>query len=66
MLDVVALAPAVVADHLSGLNGSSADDPDGLHPHMWKECSEALSLPLYLLFVRSSLRECSLHCERPP
>ena len=43
----------VVAGHLSGLNSMSAADPDGLHPHMLKACSDELSLSLYLLFIRS-------------
>ena len=41
VLDDVFLSPVVVAG------------PDGLHPYMLKACSEALSLPLYLLFFRS-------------
>lgn len=52
MLDEVCLSPVVVAGLLSGLNGSSAA-PDDLHPRMWEECSDALSLLLYLLFDRS-------------
>ena len=42
-----------VEDLLSGLNSSSAAGSDGIHPHMLKACSDALSLPFYLLFVRS-------------
>ena len=42
-----------VAGLLSGLNSLSSADPDDLYPHMLKACSDALSLPLYLLFVRS-------------
>ena len=53
ILDDVDLSLGVVAGLLSGLNSSSAAGPDDLHPHMLKICSDALSLPLYLLFVRS-------------
>ena len=51
VLDDVFLSP--VAGHLSGLNGSSDAGPDGIHLYMLRACSEALTLPLYLLFVRS-------------
>ena len=52
MLDDV-LSPVYVTGLFSWSNGSFAVDPNGLHPHMLKEYSEALSLPLYLLFDRS-------------
>ena len=50
MLDDVFLSP--VAGRLSELNGLSAAGPDCLHLYMLRACSEALSLPLYLPFVR--------------
>ena len=53
ILDDVDLSLGVVAGFLSGLNSSPAAGSDGLHPHMLKACLDALSLPLYLLFVRS-------------
>ena len=49
-LDDFVLCP--VAGRLSGLNGSSAASPDGIHPYILGACSEALSLPLCLLGVR--------------
>ena len=52
-LDKVASSPEIVVKVLSELKSSSALDPDGLHPHLLKACSDALSLPLYFLFVRS-------------
>ena len=52
-LEEVALSPEIVVKVLSELNSSSAAGPDGLHPHLLKACSDALCLPLYLLFVRS-------------
>ena len=42
-----------VACLLSGLNGLPAAGLDGLHPYILRACPEALSLPMYLLFVRS-------------
>ena len=50
-LDEIASSPEKVKI-LSEVNSSSAAGPDGLHPHLLKACSDALSLPLYLLFVR--------------
>ena len=38
---------------LFSLNSSSASGPDGLHPHLMKAKSAALSLPIYFLAVRS-------------
>ena len=52
-LNEVALSTETVVKVLSELNSSSAAGPDGLHPHLLKACSDALSLPLYLPFVRS-------------
>ena len=52
-MDDVDLSLGIVAGVLSGLNSSSAAGPDVLHPHMLKACLDALSLPLYLLFIRS-------------
>ena len=39
------VSPGSVARALSGLNSSSADGPEVLHPHLLKACSAALSLP---------------------
>ena len=49
VLDSVELSLGVLAGILSGLNSSSAAGPDGFHAHMLKACSNALSLPLYLV-----------------
>ena len=46
-LDEVALSLEFVVKVLSKLNSSS----DGVHPHLLKACFDALSLPLYLLFL---------------
>ena len=53
VLDKVYATSENVVKVLSGLNSSSAAGPDGLHPHLLKACSGALSLPFYLLFERS-------------
>ena len=52
MLDEIYLSPGSVASVLIDLNTSAAG-PDGLHPHLLRACSAALSLPLYILFERS-------------
>ena len=38
---------------LSGLDGSSAPGPDGIHPQVLKTCASALAYPLCLIFRRS-------------
>ena len=53
MLDEVYVSPENVVKVLSGLNSSSDTGPDGLHPHLLMACSDALSLPFYLLFEKS-------------
>ena len=45
-----------VKNILSHLKESSAPGPDGFHPKATKECSENLTLPLYMIF-RQSLDE---------
>ena len=45
MLDEVYVTPENVVKILSGLNSSSAVSLDGLHPHLLKACSAALSFP---------------------
>ena len=52
-LNKVYVSPENVVKVLSGLNSSSAAGPDGLHTHLLKACSVALSLPFHLLFERS-------------
>ena len=49
VLDEVHKSPENIIKVLSGLNSSSAAGPGGLHPHLLKACSAALSLPFYLL-----------------
>ena len=51
-LDKVYVSPENVVKVLSGLNSSSAAGLDGMHPHLLKACSGALSLPFYILFER--------------
>ena len=38
---------------LASLDPNGSMGPDGFHPVMLKRCSEAISLPLYLLFTKS-------------
>ena len=52
MEDVV-VAPDFIAKVLSNLDSSSAEGPDGLHPHLLKACSVPLLWPLFLLFSKS-------------
>ena len=52
-LEEVYGSPESVVNVSSSLNSSSAAVPDGVHPHLLKACSAALSLPFYLLIVRS-------------
>ena len=52
------LAPLVITrDHvlslLRGLDPHSSMGPDGLHPHMLKQCADAVATPLHLIFKRS-------------
>ena len=35
------------------LNGSSACEPDGIHPSILKACSEVVAWPLYIIFRKS-------------
>ena len=53
VLDDVDLSLWVIAGLLSCLNSSSTAGSGSLHLHMLKAYSDALSLPLYLLLVRS-------------
>ena len=57
------MSPESVVKVLSGLNSSSAAGSDGLHLHLLKACSEALSLPFHLLFKRSLDK--GVICGRP-
>ena len=57
VLDEVFVSPENVVKVLSALSSFSAAGPDGLHPHLLKACSAALSLPLYFLFERSLDKE---------
>ena len=38
---------------LKGLDPNSSMGPDGLHPHLLKECAEAVATPLYLIYQKS-------------
>ena len=53
MLEEVYSSSGSVARVLTDLNSSSAAGPDGLHPHLLRARSAALSLSFYILFVRS-------------
>ena len=52
LLDETYVSPRSVTRVLSSLNCSSAAGPGDLH-YLMKTCSAALSLPYYILFVRS-------------
>ena len=53
LIEPISITIEHVVSHLRTLDTNSAMGPDFLHPQVLKNCSEALSYPMYLIFCRS-------------
>ena len=47
----------VVYDRLSKFDSGKSAGPDGLHPHLWKECASSIAKPFASIFQESSSQD---------